>query len=245
MKRRAFNLLSLADKLVHSLRKNYLSLGDNLVLSTMAKGEHRRQQLAATIRAQLHKMKVALQHLLLDMHEVIAHTTKLKRKDDALLSQWSEQLYGYNGPLAGYLGGPKPQRIVPPHVFAMSQKMKDEFQTWDEQAATLASCMKDLNETCDDEYLAKQFDDMQHNFYQADTDWTDYKGKLCNYHGWFGICKTENMLMELGAMDKLSRDAYLKRSFCIMAFVGVAFGAALSRRRMQNPGNEQYQALLS
>lgn len=217
-----------------------LSLGDKLVHSLVAKGV-KRTELAATIRAQVQKMKVALQQLLSDMHEIITYATKLKRTDDANLEQWRNCDGGW---FNFCIAGAEPQRIVPPDVAKMSQKMKKELQNWGEQATSLASCMEDIDGMCDNDFLAASVDFMQEFFDQAAKDWTDYKGKLCTHHDWT-VCTTESVLMELKAMDNPSRGADLLPSFCIMAFVGMAFGAALSRRRMRLPGNDKYQALLS
>jgi len=215
-----------------------------LVHSLLAKGEMR-TKLAVNIRSLTNSMKDSLQELLPDMHKVITHTTNLKRDDDAALRQWNNCNDGWIWNMVPIMWRePKPQRRVSPQAAKMSQVMKEELQDWGEEATSLASCMEDIDEMCDDDVMVASFDALQNDFDQVNKHWTNYTRQLCEYHAW-DICKTETVLMELRALDNPSRGTYLQLSFCIMAFIGVFVGAALSRRRVWKPGNEIYQALLS
>merc|ERR1712137_73965 len=187
------------------------------------------------------ELQISLGQLLQDMNEVITHTTNLKRDDDAALSRWNNCNDGW---FCSWFAGAKPQRMVPPQVAKMSQAIKEELQEWGEEATGLASCMEDIDEMWDNDAMVVRFDALQNDFDQCGKHWSNYTRQLCEYHGW-DICKTEKVLMELRALDNPSRGAYLQLSFCIMAFIGVFVGAALSRRRIRKPGNDMYQALLS
>merc|ERR1712048_617574 len=89
-----------------------------------------------------------------------------------------------------WLAGAKPQRKVPHQAAKMSQAVKEDLQDWGEQATSLARCMEDIDEMCDDDVMVDNFKSLQKNFYHANKDWTRYKDKLCKYHEW-AICKTE------------------------------------------------------
>jgi len=211
-----------------------------LVHSLLAKGEMR-TKFAVNIRSLADSMKDTLQELLRDMRKVITHTTRFTRKDDGLLKRW----HGWHDSwFCSWLAGAKPQRKVPHQAAKMSQAVKEDLQDWGEQATSLARCMEDIDEMCDDDVMVASFDALQNDFDQVDKHWTNYTRQLCEYHGW-DICKTETVLMELRDLDNPSRGTYLQLSFCIMAFIGVFVGAASSRRRVRKPGNEMSQALLS
>jgi len=219
--------------------RSLTSSADTLVHSLTPKGYPRRE-IGSTMGSKLLVRQVPLRELLSDMNDVILLTTNHTRHDDAALRQWSNSHHCW----FNFCIPAKPQRRVPPQAAKMSQAMKEELQDWGEEATRLASCMTDINKTCYYYDMEASSYALQYDFDQVDEHWTNYIRQLCEYHGW-DICKTETVLMELRALDNPSCGTYLQLSFCIMAFIGVFVGAALSRRRVWKPDNEMYQTLLS